>query len=149
MRHGKLCAIGHNLADSLASGLSLVIGYLETDVFGEAAAGDGVLEVDFLNGQIVHGTGSANLRVAVARFREMLPSFCVAHGADISDFSILRASFETTGFERNVSLKVADAYGKCTVTAYSGNPLKRLRVLDPMGRVRRIPRLNVTGVDRT
>ena len=50
MRHDKLCAIGHNLADSLASGLCFVIGYWGTDVFGEAAAGDGVIEVDFLNG---------------------------------------------------------------------------------------------------
>lgn len=141
MKHDKLCAIGHNLADSLASGLCFVIGYWGTDVFGEAAAGDGVIEVDFLNGLIVHGTGSANLRGAVARFRDVLPSFCVANGADISDFITLRARFSMTALDRKVSLKVTDASGKCTVTDYSGVPLKRLKVLDPMGRVRRIPRL--------
>jgi hypothetical protein len=145
MKHDKLCAIGHNLADSLASGLCFVIGYWSTDVFGEAAAGDGILEVDFLNGQIVHGGGSMNLRSAIARFREVLPSFCVTNGADISDFSILQARFDNTGLSPQVSVKVADANGRCTVTEYSGFPLKRLRVLDPIGRVRRIPRLTVLG----
>ncbi|KQN75068.1 hypothetical protein [Devosia sp. Leaf64] len=144
MKHDKLCAIAHNLADSLASGLCFVIGYWNTDVFGEAAAGDGVLEVDFLNGRIVRGTFSENLRGAVVRFQEVLPSFCTANGADISDFITLRARFDTTTLAHQVSVEVTDTNGKCTITEYSGVPLKRLRVLDPIGRVRRIPRLNRT-----
>ena len=145
MKHDKLCSIAHNLADSLASGLCFVIGYWDTDVFGEAAAGDGILEVDFLNGRIVSGISSESLNGAVARFKEVLPSFCVASGAEISDFITLRARFDTTALANQVSVEVTDAHGKCTVTEYSGVPLKRLRVLDPIGRVRRIPRLTPEG----
>lgn len=143
MKHDRLCSIGHNLADSLASGMCFIIGIWSTDVFGEAAAGDGVIEVDFLNGQIVRGSCSKNLCSAVKRFAEVLPEFCRANGADVSDFAELSATFHAVtaaSLEPRVSVKVTDRSGQHSSTQYAGMPLKRLTVLDPLGRIRRFPR---------
>ncbi len=144
MKHDHLCAIGHNIADSLASGMCFVIGIWSLDVFGEAAAGDGVIEVDFLHGRIVHGACSENLRKAVTRFANVLPGFCLVNGADVANFEALAASFDATALPYRVSLKIADRSGRHSVTEYSGLPLTRLRVLDPLGRIRRIPRRTIT-----
>ena len=62
MKFGELKSIGHNIADSLASGIGLMIGVYETDVFGEArATSAGFIEVDFLNGSTMGGTPSRTL----------------------------------------------------------------------------------------
>lgn len=141
MKHDELCAIGHNVADSLASGLAFVIGYHPTDVFGEAASdGDGVIEIDFLHGRIVRGMASDNLRSAALRFAEVLPSFCRDNGADVADFTALSATFNATALEKWVVLTIGDRTGCRSVTEYAGTPLKRLRVLDHLGRIRRAPR---------
>jgi len=141
MKHDALCAIGHNIADSLASGLAFVIGYHPTDVFSEAAASnDGVIEIDFLHGRIVRGTASDILRSAALRFAEVLPSFCRENGADVADFTALSATFDATALEKRVMLTVEDRTGRRSVTEYAGTPLKRLRILDHRGRVRRSPR---------
>ena len=141
MKHDHLCAIGHNLADSMASGLGFVIGYHPMDVFGEAASSrGGVIEVDFLNGRIVRGEASDNLKAAAARFAEILPGFCRDNRAEASDFANLSAVFDATTLERRVSLFVTDRNGHSSTTEYAGIPLKRLRVLDNLGRIRRTPR---------
>ena len=36
MKHDELRSIGHNIADSLASGCGLMIGVYDMDIFGEA-----------------------------------------------------------------------------------------------------------------
>jgi hypothetical protein len=47
MKFGTLKSIGHNIAESLASGIGMMIGVYEMDVFGEAAAApQGYIEVD-------------------------------------------------------------------------------------------------------
>lgn len=130
----------------MASGLAFVIGYHPVDVFGEAASSsDGVIEVDFLHGRIVRGTGSDNLRSAARRFAEVLPSFCRDNGADVADFEALSATFDATSLERRVRLYIADRTGRSSATEYAGLPLKRLRVLDDLGRVRRTPRRSPEG----
>jgi hypothetical protein len=51
MKFGTLKSIGHNVADSLASGVGLMIGVYEMDVFGEVTSTpEGFIEVDFLTG---------------------------------------------------------------------------------------------------
>ncbi|WP_375194937.1 hypothetical protein [Sphingobium sp.] len=141
MKHDRLCAIGHNLADSMASGLGFVIGYYPMDVFGEAAFSPmGAIEVDFLNGHILRGEASDSLQAAAAHYAEALPEFCRANGADPADFENLSATFDSTALERRVVLKVTDRRGRSSTTEYAGVPLKRLRVLDSLGRIRTTPR---------
>jgi hypothetical protein len=49
MKFGELTSIGHNIAHSLASGIGLMIGMYEMDVFGEAAnSPEGYFLVDFI-----------------------------------------------------------------------------------------------------
>src|ERR1700690_4226668 len=128
MKHDQLCAIGHNLADSMASGLGLVIGYHPMDVFGEAASSQGgVIEVDFLNGRIARGKASDSLKAAVARFAEVLPRFCRDNGAEVTDFEALSAAFDATALGPRVILSVTDRNRHHTTTEYEGIPLKRLR----------------------
>ena len=141
MKHDRLCAIGHNLADSMASGLGFVIGYHEMDVFGEAASSlGGVIEVDFLNGCVIRGEASDSLKAAVAQFAKALPDFCRENGAEATDFQALSVVFDATALERRALLAVTDRNGHSSTTEYAGIPLKRLRVLDDFGRVRRAPR---------
>lgn len=141
MKHGILCAIGHNLADSMASGLAFLIGYRELHVFDEVAASpDGAIEVDFLSGKILRGSASDNLALAARQYAEILPSFSLANGAEASDFTSLSAVFERKNLKHHVTVSFTDKSGRSSTTDYAGLPLKRLIELDALGRIRKVPR---------
>ncbi|WP_327752977.1 hypothetical protein VVT58_15135 [Sphingobium sp. SJ10-10] len=148
MNHDRLCAIGHNLADSMASGLGFVIGYYPMDVFGEAASSpEALIEIDFLNGRVVRGAPSGELEAAIVLYAEGLPEFCQSNGAKITDFKALSATFNTTALGRRVLLSVTDQSGRSSTTEYRGVPLKRLKALDSLGRIRKVPRqLSATNI---
>lgn len=140
MKHNQLCAIAHNVADSMVSG-AFIIGHYPLDVFGEAASNaEGVIVIDYLTGRITRGSASLELCEAALLFAEALPSFCNQHGADVKDFETLSVTFEGRSKARRVLLSVTDRTGRSSMTEYAGTPLKRIRVLDRLGRVRRIPR---------
>jgi hypothetical protein len=91
----------------MACGNAFLIGSCWLDVFGEAASSQaGVIEVDFLNGSIVRGEASENLKFAAARFAEVLPGFCRDNGAEKNRLSgsfsrVRRDYFGTTRFALN------------------------------------------------
>jgi hypothetical protein len=141
MKHDRLCAIAHNFADSMASGLGFVVGYCSTEVFKEAAASpDGVIEIDFLRGHVVRGSASHDLKDAAVIFGQAFPAFCKKNGAEATDFETFLAAFDTRGGRRRTVLTIADDNGRRSLTEYDGVPLKRLRVRDGLGRIRRKPR---------
>jgi len=141
MKYDQLCAIAHNLVDSVASGLGFVIGYYPMDVFGEAAKSAGrSLTIDFLSGRIMNGHGSRDLARAVQLYAEILPEFCGKHGATASEFTELSAVFVANPVRNRVILTVTDQEGRSSRTEYVGVPLERVRYLDPLGRIRRAPR---------
>ncbi len=46
--------LAHNIADSLASGIGLMIGVYDSDVYAEAASSDsGAVSVNFINARLV------------------------------------------------------------------------------------------------
>jgi hypothetical protein len=140
MKHGELRAIGHNLADSLASGLCLVIGHFDTDVYGEAALSQGgALTIDFLGGRVIEGAASPSLTEAVRQFGETLPAFCSANGANVNDVREITARFTSDAVSRGYTVTVEHRAGRRSVTEYRGNPGRRTSVLDALGRVRRKP----------
>ena len=48
MKHAERRAIVHNVADSLGSGIGLMIGHYEMDVYGDAQRSpEGAITVDF------------------------------------------------------------------------------------------------------
>src|ERR1043166_6803335 len=97
MKFGTLKSIGHNIAESLASGIGRMIGVYEMDVFGEAAAApEGFIEVDFLTGEASGGKASPDLKRAVKLYADALSDLCKRHGVDPSDFQHLSARFSGT-----------------------------------------------------
>ena len=123
-----------------------MIGYHPVDVFDEAASSkDGVIEVDFILGQIVRGKASENLKSAVARFAEVLPKFCQDNCVMAAEFETLSAVFSAKTGGQQALITVKDRTGHLSTTEYEGVPLKRRRVLDGLGRIRREPRRLVTA----
>jgi hypothetical protein len=94
MKHAILKSIAHNIADSLASGIGLMIGVYQMDVFGEAAESpEGFIEVDFLKGVTSGAAPSLSLARAVHRYAEVLPNL---------HFSVpCPASIKTRGLSSN------------------------------------------------
>jgi hypothetical protein len=140
MKHGALRAIGHNLADSLASGLCLVIGYFATDVYREAAQSEGgALTVDFLGGRVVEGTASPSLAEAVRQFRDALPDFCCVNSVSLGEVPELTARFTSDAVSRGYTVTAEEGAGRRSVTEYQGTPGARTKTLDGLGRIRRKP----------
>jgi hypothetical protein len=137
MKFDTLRSIGHNIADSLGSGVGLLIGVYEMDVFGEAAgAPDGTITVDFLLGTATGGMVSDALAVAITKYRDALGSLCAKHGASVSDFRQLSARYTTINRELRISVIVEDRSGHHGIDEYVGIPARHVRVLDAQGRVR-------------
>ena len=138
MKHATLRAIGHNLADSIASGCSLLLGVYEFDIFHEIAIADKEpVTMDFLNGVVCEGEASHPLRDIAARARHALPDMCASHGATLEDFAELKAKFFLSRTSRRFTIILTDVGGKRTEMDYHGSPARRMRNIDPLGRVRR------------
>ena len=129
MRLGVLKSIGHNLADSLASGIGLMIGVYDLDVFAEAARQEpGFIEIDFLSGEMCGSPASESLTRAVNLYMAALPGLCIKQGATVGDFARLRARFGTdsiVGPYFRVCLE--DSLGHTSDEIFIGSPGRRFR----------------------
>ena len=140
MKHAELRAIVHNIADSLASGIGLMIGVYEMDVFGEAARSrEGVITVDFLLGEVVEGQPSVSLAHAVALYGEAFTGLCASVGAQVEDVKEARVRYWSDGIQRRFTVTVADLAGRRSATEYGGIPGQRVKILDELGRLRPMP----------
>ncbi|WP_430423929.1 hypothetical protein [Phenylobacterium sp.] len=143
MKHAVLASIAHNIADSLASGIGMMIGMYEMDVFGEAAASpNGYIEVDFLTGAATGAKPSAYLAQAIRLYAEALPDLCERQGAHVSDFQQLTARYAGKSTLRGFVVTVTDRRGRTSRASYVGTPGQRAKVLDPLGRIRRARRFD-------
>jgi RimJ/RimL family protein N-acetyltransferase len=137
MKIGTLRAIAHNIADSLGSGVGMLIGIYGMNVFGEAKKSPGgAICVDFLMGKATRGKVSPSLATAISRYRFALPTLCAKHGASIEDFKALTALYSSDTFNRRIVVKVRDRVGRCYVDEYIGTPARHVKVTDSLGRVR-------------
>ena len=137
MKFGTLKSIGHNIADSLASGIGLMIGVYEMDVFGEAAATpEGFIDVDFFKGEASGGHASAELQRALKLYADALPDLCKRQGVEVSEFQHLSARFSGRAKFERFTVTVEDKRGRRSADEYVGRPGKRPKVLDHLGRVR-------------
>lgn len=137
MKFGTLKSIGHNIADSLASGIGLMIGVYEMHVFAEAAAtAEGFIEVDFLTGEASGGQPSEELARALKLYAQALPDLCKRHGVEVSDFHHLSARFSGRPRFERFTVTVEDKHGRRSTDEYVGLPGKRPKFLDRLGRVR-------------
>jgi hypothetical protein len=138
MKFGTLTSIGHNVADSLASGIGMMIGVYEMDIFGEAAATpEGFIEVDFLTGRSSGGKPSRELARALKLYAAALPDLCRRHGIDVVEFRELSARFSGRPLCSGYTVTIENREGRRSTDEYRGVPGRRPRVLDHLGRIRR------------
>jgi hypothetical protein len=138
MKFDDLRSIGHNVAHSLASGIGLMIGTYEMDVFGEASrSAEGFIAVDFLTGQSEGGAVSAYLARAIELYREGLTDLCERHSTMPSVFRTLTARYAMAVDGGHFWVTVEDQSGHRAVDEYVGVSGRRVTVLDELGRVRR------------
>lgn len=141
MKHDELRSIAHNIADSLASGIGLLIGVYVMDIFGEAAKSpEGFIAVDFLHGTTTGGKPSKSLAKAIDLYRDALSDLCERHGVSVSSFRklIARYSVDVCGqpHGQRVVIEVEDNNGRSSTDEYVGLPLRRIKTLDNLGRIR-------------
>ncbi|WP_407154845.1 hypothetical protein [Bradyrhizobium sp. STM 3557] len=138
MKFAELRSIGHNIADSLASGIGLPIGIYETDIFGEARRNpERCITVDFLTGKVVTGRASPSLARAVGLYAKVLPTLCDKHRTSSAIFRELVACYLADAFGPRFTVMVADHGGRRAIDEFVGFPGRRIRILDHLGRVRR------------
>ncbi|MNE12133.1 hypothetical protein D3C80_1049160 [compost metagenome] len=128
MKFGELKSIGHNIADSLASGVGLMIGVYEMDIFGEAArSSEGYILVDFINGTFSGAEPSATLSKAISLYAQALDELCRKHGTKADAFGELTARYSVDVHGGRFVVTVADQNGRRSTDEYFGTPGRRIR----------------------
>jgi hypothetical protein len=121
MKFGTLKAIGHNLGHSVADGTGLMIGVYSTEIFAETASSPGgIIEVDFLTGEVTQGDASPELARALALYAQVLPDLCRRHGGDVTEFSRLTIRFSGNPMSQRFSVTVANRQGRTSTDHYEG-----------------------------
>jgi hypothetical protein len=140
MKHAELRALVHNVADSLGSGIGLMIGHYEMDVYGEARQSPGgAIAVDFLEGAVIEGEPSASLTGSVALYRDAFASLCSKAGGSVAEFAEAKARFWSDALNPRFSVTITGRDGRRSTTEYAGTPGQRVKVLDALGRLRPKP----------
>lgn len=138
MKRGQLRSIAHSLADSIASGISLMTGSYELDLYGDAAKSPGgELSVDLLNGIVVKGTPSSELSTAISRLSAHFDRLCQSAGSSRNDCHAAIAHFHSMPTSSGFTLVIEDSAGQVTETDYEGIPAHRVLERDPRGNPRR------------
>ncbi len=136
-KFGILRSIGHNVADSVGSGVGLLVGVYSMDIYGEAAASpEGYIEINFLTGKTSGSKVSESLGDAIKLYKEGLPRLCTRHGIDVAEFRQLTARYSGQGVLRGFCVTTENSQGRTLIDEYRGMPGKRLKVMDPFGRIR-------------
>jgi hypothetical protein len=128
MKFGELKSIGHNIADSLASGICLMIGHYDVQVFSEAAnSSEGHITVDFLTGTSSGAKPSKKLARAIREFGRVFPEFCRKSGAERNVFKELTARYAVDKvYGGHFTVTVEDQNGRRSVDQYVGAPGRRI-----------------------
>lgn len=129
MKFGELRSIGHNIADSMASGIGLLIGVYETNIFGEASSSpEGFITVNFLTGTTEGAKPSNGLAEAVSLYRDALIKLCGRHDADVTAFNTLTARYAVDAVHgEHFTVTVEDQEGRRSVDQYLGPGGRRVR----------------------
>ncbi len=128
MKFGVLKSIVHNAADSLGSGIGLMIGVYDMDIYGEAGRSPGgTLTVDFLTGRVIEGDASESLQSAVGLYRTAFDELCAKHGVEPWSFKLATARYGTTSRRiPHFTIRVEDRDGHSATQAFVGSPGRRL-----------------------
>ncbi|MFP3588690.1 hypothetical protein SCB29_34475 [Paraburkholderia sp. SIMBA_055] len=133
MKLGELRSLGHNIAHSLGSGIGLMIGVYEIDIFSEASAGgEGFVSVNFLDGTTFGNPISEATRRAICLYRDALPGLCNKHRVAFSDVRVLTARYGSDQvYGPHFSVHVESTLGQTATDQYvgvSGRWLRRIKI---------------------
>lgn len=128
MKFGVLRSIVHNAADSLASGIGLMIGVYQMDVYAEAGRSPcGAITIDFLTGKVIEGEASESLKKAVELYRTAFDELCGRHGVEPWSFRVATARFGTDRMlGPHFTIQVEDREGRSATERFIGAPGRRL-----------------------
>ena len=136
MKHSKLQAIVHNVADSLGSGISLMTGFYDLDVYADARnSPKQILKVDLLRGVVTEGDAEVNLLAALKRVPAALMELCERAGGSWDEYRRAEVIFDGNLSRLGFTIIVEDKMGKLTETDYLGSPAKRAKAIDVYGRL--------------
>lgn len=129
MKFGELKSIAHNLADSFASGLRLLVGYYGMDIFAEASATpEGYITVDFLTGTTSGGRPSATTAEAISQSSVGLMELCRRHHTEPGAFQTLTVRYAVSAIHGgHFTVTVVDQKGQRSVDQFVGHPGRRVR----------------------
>ena len=137
MKFDVLRSVGHNIAHSLSSGVSLLVGEDGFDIHAEASrTREGTIEVDVLAGTVSGGQASPDLARVVAKLAAALPGLCERQGVSASAFRCLRARY-LGARDGGFVVVVEDQAGRRAEDDYVGGSGGRPRLLGPRGEARR------------
>lgn len=130
MKLGELKSLGHNIADSFASGIGLLVGYCTNDVYGEAAATKpGYIDINFLDATATGSKASPQLLKAIEVYRNAVPDLCKKHQIEFELIRTLSARFGTDpALGAHFTVTVESRDGRRSVDRYFGWPGKRPRM---------------------
>ncbi len=128
MKFGELKSVAHNIADSLASGVGLMLGFDLSDIFAEVSgSADGFMVVDFLSGATTGAEPSEDLARTIRQYAKALPALCERHGFDASAFAALSARYSIDRvYGRQFTVTTEDGHGRTSVDQYVGVPGRKL-----------------------
>jgi hypothetical protein len=139
MKHDQLRSIGHNLADSLASGSSLLFQIFGPDLFHAVReTPERCIVVDLLAGVVTAGRVPPSWDRVIARSPDALAHLCNKHGASPGMFFELTAHYSVGRLsECRTVLALTDNQGRRSQDTYVGMPGRRVMTRDDLGRLRR------------
>ncbi|WP_430396456.1 hypothetical protein [Ferrovibrio sp.] len=130
MKFGVLKSIGHNIADSLASGNGFLIGVYSASPYQEVKHTSGQpITVDFLSGLVTEGQPSAAFAKAVSLYSQTaLDELCKRQGAERAVFSTLKVRFGIAPAHSLYAVVIVeDQKGRRSEELYVGQPLRKPR----------------------
>lgn len=140
MKHNKVIGIVHNVAASLAGGVSFMTGFYDLDIYGDTERSEGRrLSIDLLAGKVVLGRPSESVRIAVTRIPKELARLCEREGGNVAEIKKAEVTFSTGPSGPAFTVFIEDETGRSSETDYHGYISERPKEVDQRGRVRRRP----------
>jgi hypothetical protein len=79
---------------------------------------------------------SISLAHAVTLYHDALAGLCESQNASVTDFRVLTARYSVNARGEHVVVTVEDKNGRRSIDEYRGIPLKHIRIVDGLGRIR-------------
>lgn len=143
MKHAHLRAAAHNMADSISSECSF-LGFDLTFPLWDFVddSPQRRLRVDLLSGKILTAAAPVDrMRSFFESFASVVPEILAQHRCDPRRVAALEVEFRRSAdalpSRREVLVMVEQADGRKSTDRYVGNPLRRARRVDALGRIRR------------